>query len=154
MLFEPNPTHLVYFLLNAPSDIRQRAETLEDHWQGLITWHPNARVGGQGAYRVGLTNDPLPWSEAPLVVPQDLEKDEPSPQRRHQTGRGQSTQPGYVNRNGQEVIRATGLPGTDHGQYVYVLRCGTCGHEYGANGSDIWLRRCPNHDRGAVGLAY
>jgi hypothetical protein len=32
----------VYFLLNAPSDIRQRAERLEDHWQGWITWHPDA----------------------------------------------------------------------------------------------------------------
>jgi len=32
----------VYFLLNAPSDIRQRAGRLEDHWQGWITWHPDA----------------------------------------------------------------------------------------------------------------
>jgi hypothetical protein len=31
----------VYFLLNASSDIRQRAERLEDHWQGRITWHPD-----------------------------------------------------------------------------------------------------------------
>jgi len=45
-------------------------------------------------------------------------------------------------------------PQWDHGQYVYVLRCRTCGHEYGANGSDIWLRRCLNHDRGAPGLSY
>ena len=145
----------VYFLLNAPPDIRQRAEQLEVRWQGRITWHPNARVGGKGAYRVGLANDPLPGSKAPPVVPQDLEKDEPSsPQWRHQMVQGQSTQPGYVNRNGQEVMRPTGIPGTDHGQYVYVLRCQTCGHEYGVNGSDIWLRRCPNHDRGAAGRAF
>jgi hypothetical protein len=37
---------------------------------------------------------------------------------------------------------------------VYVLRCNPCGHEYGANGSDIWLRRCPKHDGGAAGLGY
>ena len=65
-----------------------------------------------------------------------------------------TTQVWYVNRNGQEVIRPTGHPGTDHGQYVYVLRCRSCGREYGANGSDIFLRRCPAHDRGAPGLAF
>jgi hypothetical protein len=36
----------VYFLLNPPSDIRQRAERLEDHWQGWITWHPDAGAVG------------------------------------------------------------------------------------------------------------
>ena len=38
------------------------------------------------------------------------------------------------------------VPGTDHGQRVYVLKCGRCDREYGANGSDIWLRRCPYCD--------
>jgi hypothetical protein len=32
-----------------------------------------------------------------------------------------TTSPGYVNSKGQRVLRATGLAGTDHGQYVYVL---------------------------------
>jgi hypothetical protein len=57
-------------------------------------------------------------------------------------GKG-TTEPGYRNRNGQVVIRPTHLAGTDHYQYIYVLRCGKCGHEYGANGSDIFQRRCP-----------
>jgi hypothetical protein len=35
------------------------------------------------------------------------------------------------------VVRHTDLLGNDHNQYVYVLRCTHCGHEYGANGSDI-----------------
>lgn len=65
-----------------------------------------------------------------------------------------TTSPGYVNRNGQTVVRATDTPGNDHLQKVYVLRCGECGHEYGANGSDLWQRRCPKHDRGAPGLSY
>jgi hypothetical protein len=59
---------------------------------------------------------------------------------------------GYVNKHQQEVIRKTDLPGNDNGQLVYVLRCISCGHEYGANGSDIWLRRCPEHDGGLAGL--
>ena len=65
---------------------------------------------------------------------------------------GVTTAIGYVNRNGQEVIRATGLLGTDHLQRVYVLRCRECGCVYGANGSDIWERRCPKHQGGKPGL--
>ena len=57
-----------------------------------------------------------------------------------------TTDPGYRNRNNQTVIRRTDIPGTDHGQRVYVLKCGRCDREYGANGSDIWLRRCPYCD--------
>jgi hypothetical protein len=38
---------------------------------------------------------------------------------------GYSTQPGFTNKNGQTVINGTGLPGTDHSQSIYVLRCGT-----------------------------
>lgn len=69
---------------------------------------------------------------------------------------GNTTRPGYVNRNRQTVIRPTGLPGNDHMQYIYVLRCGNpeCGHEYGANGSDIFQRKCPRCQGGAPGLAF
>lgn len=59
---------------------------------------------------------------------------------------------GYQNRNRQTVLRKTDLAGNDHNQIVYVLRCEDCGHEYGANGSDIHARRCPSHNGGAAGL--
>ena len=62
-----------------------------------------------------------------------------------------TTVPGYTNRNGQTVIRKTDLPGNDHNQRVYVLECGQCRHHYGANGSDIWERRCPQCDGGRPG---
>jgi hypothetical protein len=66
-----------------------------------------------------------------------------------------TTTPGYVNRNGQIVIRKTELPGTDHLQTVYQLGCSKCGYVYGANGSDIHLRRlCPECQKGAKGLPY
>jgi len=66
-----------------------------------------------------------------------------------------TTQIGYLNRNGLTVIRNTGLPGTDHNQTIYVLRCPRGGaHEFGANGADIHLRRCPDHDGGQPGLAF
>jgi hypothetical protein len=69
-------------------------------------------------------------------------------------GNTRTTTPGYINRNGQTVIRATGLPGTDHLQYIYVLRCGSCGNEYGANGSDVHIRKCPRCQGGMPGLAF
>ena len=64
-------------------------------------------------------------------------------EKQARTRPGESTRPGYINRNRQTVVRPTGLAGTDHCQSVYVLRCGICSREYGANGSDIWLRLCP-----------
>lgn len=63
---------------------------------------------------------------------------------------------GYTNRNRQVVIRKTEKLGTDHNQYVYVLECneGRELHQYGANGSDIWQRKCPVHQGGRPGLAF
>jgi len=66
---------------------------------------------------------------------------------------GYSARPGFTNANAQTVIRPTDLPGTDHGQSIYVLRCDHCSEEYGANGSDIWLRKCPKCQGGRPGLA-
>jgi hypothetical protein len=65
-----------------------------------------------------------------------------------------TTRLGYRNRNGQLVVRATGLPGTDHNQTIYVLRCENCGNEYGSNGSDNHQRRCPRCQGGRPGLDY
>ena len=63
-----------------------------------------------------------------------------------------TTTAGTVNENGQEVIGPTGQAGSDHLQQIYVLRCQRCGHEYGANGSDVWQRRCPACGAGAPGF--
>jgi hypothetical protein len=64
-----------------------------------------------------------------------------------------TTVPGYINRNGQRVVQATESPGTDHNQRVYLLHCGHCGTEYGANGTDIFQHLCPNCQGGAPGCA-
>ncbi len=65
-----------------------------------------------------------------------------------------TTEPGFRNGNNQIVIRRTDERGNDHNQNVYVLCCGSCSHEYGANGSDIWQRRCPSCHQGAKGLLF
>jgi hypothetical protein len=64
-----------------------------------------------------------------------------------------TTETGFVNPNGQVTIRNTGLPGTDHNQYVYQIACSHCGEVYGANGSDIFERKCPRCQQGKAGLS-
>lgn len=72
--------------------------------------------------------------------------------RSRKTADGATTAPGFRNRNGQIVIRATGEPGNDHNQQVYQLACEHCGLNYGANGSDIFQRKCPACGGGKPGL--
>jgi hypothetical protein len=149
----------VLFLLDAPTDIRQRAEQIARHWKGLISWHPDRHLEGDLIRDAGFehqlasvsSSDPPERLSTSDDVPVQVTAAPRSSGRRKSKG---TTQIGYVNRNDQEVIRPTGKLGSDYGQYIYVLRCRACGHEYGANGSDIFLRRCPNHDRGAVGLPF
>jgi F-type H+/Na+-transporting ATPase subunit beta len=61
---------------------------------------------------------------------------------------------GAINRNNQRLVKKTDHPGTDHNQYVWILRCEECGHQYGTNGTDFHHRRCPNHQDGAPGIEY
>jgi hypothetical protein len=142
----------VFFLLNTPDDVRQRAEKIAADWAGWITWHPDVGHAPSEppnpsiAVGAGLTAGTPVTTGKPHAPPPITQV------RSGASGVGITTRVGYVNRNDQAVIRPTGNAGTDHGQYVYALRCLGCGHEYGANGSDIWQRRCPAHDRGAPGL--
>lgn len=54
-----------------------------------------------------------------------------------------TTDTGYINRNGQINLGRTSERGTDHGQWFYKMECQKCGYVYKANGTDIWLRKCP-----------
>jgi hypothetical protein len=65
-----------------------------------------------------------------------------------------STLVGIVNSNNQRVLARTELEGTIRNQRVYVLGCGQCGEEYGANETDIFQRRCPSCQNGPAGLAH
>lgn len=98
------------------------------------------------------------WVDRPCYVRPQLEGEPPPPEaeprRSTRRGAGATTKPDYQNRNRQVVLRATDNRGNDHGQYVYVLRCERegCGTEYGANGSDIFQRKCPACQGGRPGL--
>jgi hypothetical protein len=72
------------------------------------------------------------------------------------SGHATTTKIGYINRNRQRCDGTRGVPGTDHYQRAYRMQClaPKCGHVYGANGSDIFHRRCPNCQTGALGIPY
>lgn len=70
------------------------------------------------------------------------------------SGGGDWTQIGRVNDNGQKNHGTRGRSGNDHLQVAYKLECLRCGHCYGANGSDIFQRRCPACQGGKPGISY
>ena len=60
--------------------------------------------------------------------------------------KGYSTVRGFTNCNGQ-INMGRGNPvrrGSNCSQYVYVMHCPDCDRNYGANGGDVWERKCPN----------
>lgn len=60
-----------------------------------------------------------------------------------------STDVGFVNDWQQMNMGKTDRKGTDHLQYLYKMHCKICGHDYYANGTDIFLKHCPKCQKGA-----
>ncbi len=73
---------------------------------------------------------------------------------RFRSGSTETTQIGYENRNRQRVHGTRRIAGNDHGQVSYKLECLECGHCYGANGTDIFQRMCPECQGGRPGIGY
>ncbi len=73
-----------------------------------------------------------------------------------ESGSTDKTSIGYINRHQQMCTGHRGTPGTDHGQVAYRMVCmnAACGAVYGANGTDVFQRRCPHCQSGAPGLPY
>ncbi len=70
------------------------------------------------------------------------------------SGGGKTTHIGYKNRRGQKCWGTLGVAGNDHGQYAYKVECTSCHLVYGANGSDLWERKCPKCQDGAPGIRF
>jgi hypothetical protein len=70
------------------------------------------------------------------------------------SGDTKTTQIGYVNRNQQRCDGHRDVAGTDHGQRAYKMTCLDCGHTYGANGTDVFQRKCPGCGGGAEGIPF
>ena len=74
----------------------------------------------------------------------------------YQSGSRPTTQIGYINRKQQRCEGHRGVKGNDHCQWSYKMRCliEHCGYEYGANGSDVFQRKCPRCQGGRDGIPY
>ena len=84
-------------------------------------------------------------------APQD---DQDFPAAHFRDGGGRTVKIGYLNDNGQECQGHRGQAGTDHNQLAYRMECSQCGHIYGANGSDVHHRKCPECQGGAAGISF
>lgn len=71
-----------------------------------------------------------------------------------QSGRHPTTRIGFINSNRQQCQGTLSVGGTDHLQYAYRLECLDCGYVYGANGSDVAIRKCPECQGGMPGIRY
>jgi hypothetical protein len=61
-----------------------------------------------------------------------------------------------VNRKNQRCCGHRGVAGNDHGQRSYRMKClqPDCGHVYGANGTDVFQRKCSKCQGGAAGIRF
>ena len=57
---------------------------------------------------------------------------------------GKTTDIGYINKNNQRNNGRKCKSDNHYNQWFYELECLDCGYKYNANGSDIWLRKCPS----------
>jgi hypothetical protein len=72
----------------------------------------------------------------------------------YRNGDTPTTQIGYISPNEQEVLGTRDVKGNDHLQYSYKMKCTKCGNVYGANGADIYQRKCPKCQGGMAGIEY
>ena len=70
------------------------------------------------------------------------------------SGDGESVQIGKINQNCQLCCGHRGVKGTDYNAYAYMVVCLICANVYGANGTDMFERRCPECQNGAKGIRY
>ena len=73
-----------------------------------------------------------------------------------QSGSSPTTRIGFINRNNQRCAGTRRVPGNDHVQFAYRMEClqPGCGEVYGANGTDIFQRKCPRCQAGAAGIDF
>ena len=74
----------------------------------------------------------------------------------YRSGTTKTTTIGHINKNNQKVHGTRGVQGTDHVAFSYKLEClePDYSHEYGANGTDIFQRKCPLCQGGIEGIEY
>lgn len=130
--------------------IQADSATYGDTIDGYI-WVPTAQVA---------SFSPVPAHPLKLR-PQPINRKQTAPQKvgiteDFRNGTTETTTIGYINRNQQRVLGTRGKSGTDHTAKAYKLEClnSKCRHLYGANGTDVFLRKCPECQDGRPGIPY
>jgi hypothetical protein len=73
---------------------------------------------------------------------------------RFRDGEGSTVKKGKLNKNSQRCCGTLDVPGTDKNALAYKMECTLCGFVYGANGGDVFERKCPNCQGGAPGIRF
>lgn len=60
---------------------------------------------------------------------------------------------GDINRNGQRLVMKTTEKGTSGRAYLWLMHCNACSHEYYANSTEAFQRKCPNCQKGRPGIS-
>lgn len=74
--------------------------------------------------------------------------------KEYESGSTKTTKIGYVNPNNQEVLGTRKQPGTDKNQLAYKVKCLNCHAIYGANGAELYRRKCPECQGGKPGIDH
>ncbi|WP_448566430.1 DUF1353 domain-containing protein [Thalassotalea ganghwensis] len=129
------------------------------------TWRDNKELQQPFVWRLGQADAPTAQKETtnepqPPVVNNDSDIDAEQPLESHDSdqdfvsGTTKTTQIDYTNANQQKVHGTRHVEGTDNNQVAYKLECLACGEVYGANGSEIYRRKCPKCQGGKPGITY
>ncbi len=121
-------------------DLRQRCADEEKHYDTFVsTFEQNfAQLKFDGPKSHGKVFE---INENRVQLWSDVE--EAIRRRRDQFLEKHTTDIGYINTNGQKNLGRSGRTGTDFGQFFYNVLCTKCGKEYEANGSDLFIKKCP-----------
>ena len=117
-------------------------------WQSGNNQHPMTTPGLLLGTPVAEATKARIRREGWILVPSPL-SNRPTP---YENGTTATTQIGYVNKNNQRCggtmwDRSASNPDL----YIYKMTCEDCGCVYGANGCDVWLRKCPDCQGGKPG---
>ena len=102
--------------------------------------------------RIKLIHDDVDDDHSSGDIEEHAERIDADP-KRDRPKKGSTSDVGRINKNNQMVKEKTDLPGHSN-QKVHRMECLNCGHNYGANGYDCHLRKCPRCGGGQPGLRY
>ena len=111
------------------------------------------------------SNESVDANAEPTQLNESVHEQETTPQsssaqadneenQEYESGSTKTTKIGYVNPNNQEVHGTRKQPGTDNNQLAYKVECLNCHEIYGANGSELYRRKCPNCQGGKPGIDH